>query len=67
MFATTALRRDAEHPDVLDPDLLDEQGDLPAQAIVLGLEPDAGVEVVLAVAAGDREDDVGHRDGVDDG
>jgi hypothetical protein len=60
------LRRDALHPGVLDSNLLVEEGDLGPKAVILGLEPNPSVEVVLGLAAGDGEDDVRHRDGVDD-
>ena len=61
-----ALRRDALHPRVLDSDLFTEKRDLASKAVVLGLESDAGAEVVLRAAPGYAEGDGRHRDGVDD-
>ena len=58
----SALGGDTLHPDVLDSQLLLKQRDLAPESIVLGLEPDTGVEVVLGAAAGHGEDDVGQRD-----
>jgi len=61
-----SLRRDSLHSRVLDAEFLGQERHLAAETVVLGLDPHAGVEVVLSMAPGDGEHDVRHRDGMDD-
>ena len=61
------LGRDSQHPRILYSELLLEQAELLAEAVVLGLEPDARVPAVGRPAAGGGQSYLGQRDGVDGG
>jgi hypothetical protein len=62
-----ALGRHALHTRILDSDLFEEERDLAFPVVEIRLHSDAGVEVIRDPRLRDGEDDIRHRDGVDEG
>ena len=63
----TPVRRNLLNTAILDALLLDQQGDLLAESIILLLESDPGVEAVRSPASGECKREVGKGDRVENG